>query len=111
MRKLNFPYRNTLSQLISITRIGQIQEHKKLLINVLRAWTLMALSKKSQRMGITAVCIVAKADESSRFCVEYRTTLKRFLVRETWPMLNIEFHTDTVGGAKFITVCDVQSAY
>ena len=70
----------------------------------------MALSK-SPSAWESPVCIVAKADESSRFCVEYRTTLKRFLVRETWPMLNIEFHTDTVGGAKFITVGDVQSAY
>ena len=26
-------------------------------------------------------------------------------------MPNIEFHTDTVDGANFITVCDVQSAY
>ena len=34
-----------------------------------------------------------------------------FLVPETWPMPDIESHIDTVGGAKFITVCDVQSAY
>ena len=39
------------------------------------------------------------------------STINKFLVRETWPMPNIEFHTDTVGCAKFITVCDVQSAY
>ena len=30
---------------------------------------------------------------------------------ETWPMPDIEYHIDTVGGANFITVCDVQSTY
>ena len=57
------------------------------------------------------VCIVAKADGSPRFCVDYRTNVNKFLVRETWPMPDIESHIDTVGGANFITVCDVQSAY
>ena len=57
------------------------------------------------------VCIVAKADGSSRFCVDYRTTINKFLVHATWPMPDIECHIDTVGGANFITVCGVQSAY
>jgi hypothetical protein len=57
------------------------------------------------------VCIVAKADGSPRFCVDYRATINKVLVRETWPMPNIESHIDTVRGANFITVCDVQSAY
>ena len=57
------------------------------------------------------VCIVAKADGAPRFCVEYRNTINKFLVRETWIMPDIESHADTVGGAKFLTVCDVQSAY
>ena len=57
------------------------------------------------------MCIVAKADGSPRFCVDYRTTINKFLVRETCPMPDIESHIDAIGGAKFITVCDVQSAY
>ena len=58
------------------------------------------------------VCIVAKADGSPRFCVDYRTTVNKFLVREIWLIMpDIESHIDTVGGANFITVCDVQSAY
>ena len=57
------------------------------------------------------VCIVAKANGSPRFCVDYRTTINKFLVRETWPMPDIESRIDTVGGANFITVYDVQSAY
>ena len=57
------------------------------------------------------VSIVSKADGSPRFCVDYRNTLNRHLVRKTWPMPNIETHLDTVGGAKFITVADVQSDF
>ena len=57
------------------------------------------------------VTIVSKADGSPRFCVDYHNTLNRHLVRKTWPMPNIETHLHSVGGAKFITVADVQSAF
>ena len=57
------------------------------------------------------VCIIAKSHGAPRVCVDCRTTINRFLVRETWPMPDIESHIDTVGGAKFITVSDLQSAY
>ena len=57
------------------------------------------------------MCIVAKDDGSPRFRVDYKTTICKLLVREIWPMPDIESHIDTVGGAKFIIVCDVQSAY
>ena len=57
------------------------------------------------------MCIIAKANGSPRFCVDYRTTINKFLVRETWPTPDIESHIDKVGGASFITVCDVQNAY
>ena len=68
------------------------------------------IEKRASQWG-SPVCIVAKADGSPRFCVDYRATIDKFLVRETWPMPDIESHIDTVGGANFITVCDVQSAY
>ena len=68
------------------------------------------IEKKPSEWG-SPVCIVAKADGSPRFCVDYRTTINKFLVRETWPMPDIESHIDTVGGVCFITVCDIQSAY
>ena len=68
------------------------------------------VEKKPSEWG-SPVCIVAIADGSPRFCVDYRTTTNKFLVRETWPMPDIESHIDAVGGANFITVCDVQSAY
>ena len=68
------------------------------------------IEKRQSQWG-SPVCIVAKADGSPRFCVDYRTTINKFLVRETWPMPDIESHIDTVGGDNFITVCDVQSAY
>ena len=76
-----------------------------------RIWIQLALSRRSQMNGDHPYVFVAKADRSSRFCVNYRTTINKFLVRETRPMPDIESHIDTVGGASFITVCDVQSAY
>ena len=66
---------------------------------------------KSPSAWGSPVCIVAKVDGSPLFCVNYRNTINKFLVRETRPMPDIEFHIDTVGGANFIAVCDVQSAY
>ena len=63
--------------------------------------------KKSPSAWGLPVCIVAKADGAPRFCADYRTTINKFLVQETWPMPDIESHIDTVGGAKFITACDV----
>ena len=68
------------------------------------------IEKKLSEWG-WPVCIVAKAEGSPRFCANYRTTIKKFPVRETWPMPDIESHIDTVGGVNFITVCDVQSTY
>ena len=52
----------------------------------------------------SAVTIVAKADGTPRFCVDYRSTINKSLIRKSWPMPDIESHIDTVGGAKFITV-------
>ena len=53
------------------------------------------------------VCILSKADRSPRFCIDDKNIIYIFLVRETWPMPDIEFHIDTVGGAKYITACDL----
>ena len=71
----------------------------------------VGIIEKSPSAWGSLACIVAKADGAPRFCVDYRTTSNEFLVRETWPMPDIESHIDTVGVAKFITVCGVQSAY
>ena len=40
------------------------------------------IEKKPSEWG-PPVCIVAKADRSPRFCVDYRTIINKFLVRET----------------------------
>lgn len=57
------------------------------------------------------VCIVVKRDGSPRFCVDYRSTINKHLVRHTWPMPDMTSCIDTVGGAKFISVFDIQSAF
>ena len=69
----------------------------------------VGIVEKNSSAWASPVCIVAKADGT--FCVDHRTTINKFLIRETWPMPDIESHVDTVGGAHFIKVCDVQSAY
>ena len=56
------------------------------------------------------MCLVAKADGSPRYCVDYKNTINKFLVCKTWPMPDIESRINTLGSAEFITVCDVQSA-
>ena len=53
------------------------------------------------------VCMVATADGTPRFCVDYRATINKFPARETWPMPDIESHIETVGGANFIATCRV----
>ena len=56
------------------------------------------------------VTIVARKDGQPRFCVDYRSTINKHLIRKTWPMANLEDNVDMVGGAQFISVADVQSA-
>ena len=56
-------------------------------------------------------CVWLRKPKYFCVCVDYRNTMSKFLVRETWPRPDIESHIDTVVGAKFVTVCDVQSAY
>ena len=55
--------------------------------------------------------IVAKSNGSPRFCVDYRHTLNRNIIRKTWPMPNLESCLDAVGDALYITVADILSAF
>ena len=51
--------------------------------------------------------LVAKKNGSPRFCVEYRHTLNRHIVRKSWPPPNLDSCLDAVGGVKFISTADV----
>ena len=68
------------------------------------------IEKSSSAWG-SPVFIAAKAHGSPCFCVGYRNTVNKFLVREAWLMPDIKSHIDIVDGARFITVCNVQSAF
>ncbi|CAB1108264.1 unnamed protein product [Ectocarpus sp. CCAP 1310/34] len=57
------------------------------------------------------VTLVARKDGKPRFCVDFRSTVNKHLIRKTWPLANMESNLDSVGSAKFISVADVQSAY
>ena len=54
---------------------------------------------------------VAKKNGSPRFCVDYRHTLNRHIVRKSWPLPNLDSCLDAVGGVKFISTADVLSAF
>ena len=56
-------------------------------------------------------CLVAKKTGAVRFCVDYRATINRNLERHSWPMPNLTDYVEATGGAKFITVADIQSAF
>ena len=71
----------------------------------------IGIVEKNPSAWASPVCTVAKDGGTPRFCVDYRTTTYKFLIRETWPLPDIESHIDTVGGAKFIIEYDIQSAY
>ena len=43
------------------------------------------IEKRPSAWGLP-VCIVEKSDGSPRFSVDYKTTMNKFLVQETWPM-------------------------
>ena len=42
--------------------------------------------------------LVAKKNGSPRFCVDYRHTLNRHIVRKSWPLPNLDSCLDAVGG-------------
>ena len=46
-----------------------------------------------------------------RFCVDYRATINRNLERHSWRMPSLTDSVEATGGAKFITVADIQSAF
>ena len=55
--------------------------------------------------------IVAKSNGSPRFCVDYRHTLNRHIVRKSCPMPSLDTCLDAVGEARYISVCDILSAF
>ena len=54
---------------------------------------------------------VAISASTPCFLSDYRSTTNKNMIKTSWPMPNLESHLDTVGGARYITVCDVQNAY
>ena len=56
------------------------------------------------------VVLVRKADNSLRFCVDYRH-LNAFTVKDSYPLPRIDTCFDALGGAKYFSTLDLQSAY
>ncbi len=72
------------------------------------AWDI--IEKRPSPWG-SPCTIVAKSNGSPRFCVDYRHTLNRHIIRKSWPMPNLESCLDAVGDALYITVADILSAF
>ena len=69
------------------------------------------ITEKGPSAWGSPVCVVAKADGCPWFCTNYNNNNYKLLARETWSMTDIESPINTFDGAKFITLCDVQSVY
>ena len=97
--RVEFICSHKLTQLI-ISRIEQIQEHKKVIDKSVESMESDDIIEKSPSAWGSPGCIVAKTDEPSRLCIDYRNTInKHCTVRETWSTSDIESHIDTVAGA------------
>ena len=66
--------------------------------------------KRSSPWG-SPVTIVVRKDGQPRFCVDYRRTLNKLLIRKPWPKATIERNLDSLGAARFLDVADVATAY
>ena len=55
------------------------------------------------------VTLVSKADRTPRMCIDFRNTVNKCLVGESWPIPNIGARLGAVSGAKFISSFDVMS--
>ena len=67
------------------------------------------IEERSSPWG-SPVTIVARKDGQPRFCVDYTSTINKHIIGKAWPMANFEDNIDLVGGAKCISVADVQNA-
>ena len=56
-------------------------------------------------------CTLVAKNGSPRFCVDYRHTLNRHIVRKSWPLPNLDSCLDAVGGVKFISRADVLTRF
>lgn len=56
-------------------------------------------------------CTFTKKTDRPRFCLDYRRTPNRHILRESWPLPGMEGCLDAVGGASLITVVDVTSVF
>lgn len=52
-----------------------------------------------------------KIDVTSRFCVHHRKPIDKYLIRDPWPIPEIETRVSAVGGVRYVSVFDVQSVY
>lgn len=68
------------------------------------------IEKRPSQRG-SPCTIVAEKNGTPHFCVDYRHTINRHIVRKSWPMPNLKSCLDAVGEALYISVCDILSGF
>ena len=68
------------------------------------------INEPSSSPWASNVVLVRKSDNSLRFCVDYRE-LNTLSVKDSYPLPRIDTCFDALGGAKFFSTLDLQSAY
>ena len=108
MRKQHFvrPLRPVLS---IVPRSESTLEVKLSLINT----SMICLDGTSLKNVVArgAAYSCRKEERKPRFCVDYRHTLNRHIVRKSWPFPNLDSCLDAAGVVKFISTADVLSAF
>lgn len=66
--------------------------------------------KPSDSPWASPVLLVPKRDGTQRFCIDYRR-LNRVIVKNSYPLPNIEDILSSLGGAKYYSVLDLKSGY
>ncbi|XP_040173678.1 uncharacterized protein LOC120906229 [Anopheles arabiensis] len=83
---------------------------KEVVRKQVREWLNDGIIQPSRSPYASAVVVVPKKDGSHRVCVDYREMNKR-IVRDSYPMPNIEDQIDQLADARVYSVLDLKNSY
>nr|XP_029729127.1 uncharacterized protein K02A2.6-like [Aedes albopictus] len=73
-------------------------------------WLVNGIIQPSESEYASAVVVVPKKDGSRRVCVDYREINKK-MIRDKFPMPNVEEQIDKLSGARVFTTLDLENSY
>lgn len=83
---------------------------KEVVKKQVREWLKDGIIQQSQSPYASAVVVVPKKDGSRRVCVDYRE-INKMIVRDSYPMPNIEEQIDQLADARVYSVLDLKNSY